>query len=101
MVKKKQPPVSVEEARRGIYIDFEGTMKDPASFLGVLVVGDGGATEFEKIEVPGDLVIELVKGTKGQFHHRGLTENDIELSADDAARLFKPDSTYTIELFEV
>ena len=25
--------------------------------------------EFEKIEVPGDLVIELVKGTKGQFHH--------------------------------
>jgi hypothetical protein len=53
------------------------------------------------IEVPGDLVIELVKGTKGQFHHRGVTENDIKLSADDAARLFKPDSTYTVELFEV
>ncbi len=26
---------------------------------------------------------------------------DIKLSADDAARLFKPDSTYTVELFEV
>ena len=57
--------------------------------------------EFEKIEVPGDLVIELIKGTKGRFHHRGLTERDIKLFADDAARLFKPDSTYTVELFEV
>ena len=57
--------------------------------------------EFEKIEVPGDLVIELVKGTKGQFHHRGLTERDIKLSADDAARLFKPDSTYAVELLDV
>ena len=57
--------------------------------------------EFEKIEVPGDLVIELVKGTQGRFHHRGVTEHDIKLSADDAARLFKPDNTYTVELFEV
>ena len=55
MVKKKQPPVSVEEARRGIYIDFEGTMKDPASFLGVLVVGDGGATEFDQPVFEEDL----------------------------------------------
>ncbi|MBT3776281.1 MAG: hypothetical protein HOF87_17185 [Gemmatimonadales bacterium] len=46
MAKKKYPPVTVEEARRGIYIDFEGTMKDSASFLGVLVVNDSGATEF-------------------------------------------------------
>lgn len=48
MAKKKYPPVTVEEARRGIYIDFEGTMKDPASFLGVLVVEDGGTTEFDQ-----------------------------------------------------
>ena len=54
-----------------------------------------------EFEVPEDLVIELIKGTKGRFHHRGLTERDIKLSADDAARLFKPDSTYTVELFEV
>jgi hypothetical protein len=55
MVKKKQLSVSVEEARRGIYIDFEGTMKDPASFLGVLVVGDGGATEFDQPVFEEDL----------------------------------------------
>ena len=30
-----------------------------------------------------------------------LAKSLLELSADDAARLFKPDSTYTVELFEV
>ena len=57
--------------------------------------------EFEKIEVPGDLVIELIRTTKGRFHHRGVTERDVELSAEDAARLFKSTDTYIVELFEV
>ena len=52
---KKQPPFTVEEAKRAIYIDFEGTMKDPASFLGVLVVGDSGATEFDQPVFDEDL----------------------------------------------
>ena len=52
---KKQPPFTVEEAKRAIYIDFEGTMKDPASFLGVLVVGDSGATEFDQPVFEEDL----------------------------------------------
>jgi len=55
MAKKKYPPVTVEEACRGIYIDFEGTMKDPASFLGVLVVNDNGATEFDQPVFEEDL----------------------------------------------
>ncbi len=55
---------------------------------------DGLRGDFELITIE-------VKKSSGQFHHRGLTENDIKLSADDAARLFKPDSTYTVELFEV
>ena len=33
--------------------------------------------EFEKIEVPGDLVIELIKSTKGRFHHRGVTGSPV------------------------
>ena len=36
MAKKKHPPVSVEEARRGIYIDFEGGGAVRRAFLGVL-----------------------------------------------------------------
>ena len=48
MAKKKHPPVSEEEARRGIYIDFEGTVKDPASFLGILLVDDGDVAEFDQ-----------------------------------------------------
>jgi len=34
--------VDIEEARRGIYIDFEGTAVDPPSFLGATWVDDDG-----------------------------------------------------------
>ena len=63
MAKKKYPPVTVEEARRGIYIDFEGTMKDSASFLGVLAVNDSGATEFDQPVFEKDLW-PVVRGHK-------------------------------------
>ena len=55
---------------------------------------------FEQIEVPGDLVIELLRETRGQFQHRGI-ERETRLSVEDAARLFKTGDTYTVELFEV
>ena len=55
---------------------------------------------FEQIEVPGDLVIELLRKTRGQFQHRGI-ENETRLSVEGAARLFKTGDTYTVELFEV
>ena len=55
MAKKKYPPVTVEEARRAIYIDFEGTATDPASFLGVLIVNDRGEVKFDQPVFEEDL----------------------------------------------
>ena len=55
MAKKKHPPVTLEEVRRAIYIDFEGREKDPASFLGVLVVDDSGVTDFDQPVFEEDL----------------------------------------------
>ena len=45
---KKQPPFTVEEAKRAIYIDFEGTEVDEASFLGIFFVGDSGCEHFDQ-----------------------------------------------------
>jgi hypothetical protein len=52
---RKQPSVSLEEAIRGIYIDFEGTLKDPASLVGVLVRNDSGELEFDQPVFEEDL----------------------------------------------
>jgi len=48
MAKKALQSISAEEACRAIYIDFEGTMKDPASLLGILVRGDDGELDFRQ-----------------------------------------------------
>jgi hypothetical protein len=52
---RQQPSVSLEDATRGIYIDFEGTMKDPASLLGVLVGSDSGELKFDQPVFEEDL----------------------------------------------
>ena len=37
-MKKARPEITYDQAKRGMYIDFEGegTMKDPASFFGCI-----------------------------------------------------------------
>ena len=54
-MKKAQPEITYDQAKRGLYIDFEGTMKDPASFLGVFVVHDDGYEEFDQPVFERDL----------------------------------------------
>ena len=43
----KLPAITPEQVERAMYIDFEGTMKDPTSMLGVLTVTDG-EVEFDQ-----------------------------------------------------
>ena len=54
-MKKARPEITYDQAKRGMYIDFEGTMKDPASFLGVFVVHDDGYEEFDQPVFERDL----------------------------------------------
>ena len=86
MAKKRYPPVAVEEARRGIYIDFEGTMKDPASFLGVLVVNDSGATEFDQ-PVFEENLWPVVRGRRAAEIAQALEER---LSVETSFELARP-----------
>ena len=44
----KLTPIRLNDARTGIYIDFEGTMKDPPSMLGILHATDDGDLEFDQ-----------------------------------------------------
>jgi hypothetical protein len=68
MAKKKHPPVSEEEARRGIYIDFEGTMKDEASLLGVLVCDDAGREKYYQAVFEKALWPAVRQAKPGQRH---------------------------------
>ena len=43
----KLPAITPQQVERAMYIDFEGTMKDPPSMLGVLTVTDG-EVEFDQ-----------------------------------------------------
>ena len=45
---KKQPPFTVQEAKRAIYINCEGTEVDEASFLGIFFVEDRGCEHFDQ-----------------------------------------------------
>ena len=52
---KKHTSFTVEEARRAIYIDFEGTAVDPASFLGIWIVTELGHVHFDQPVFEEDL----------------------------------------------
>ena len=54
-VNSSDDAITPDQARRAIYIDFEGTMNDPASFLGALVINDAGHEEFKQFVFEKDL----------------------------------------------